>query len=148
MRIVPDTNLIISGLLWRGNPRRIINLAQAKEIELYGSGETYSEFRRVAEYTRFQKYLEREIFSPQKLIVDYRAFIKPVSVAGILPGISVVKDDPDDDAFFRVAKACGAKLIISGDPHLLKIKKYDDIRVVEPTIFLEIYPKLRGNRVG
>lgn len=148
MRIVPDTNLIISGLLWRGNPRRIINLAQAKEIELYGSSETYSEFRRVAEYTRFQKYLEREIFSPQKLIVDYRAFIKPVSVANILPGISIVKKDPNDDAFFRVAKACGARLIVSGDPHLLEIKKYDNIRVVEPTIFLEIYPQLRGNRVS
>lgn len=148
MRIVPDTNLIISGLLWRGNPRRIINLAQAKEIELYGSGETYAEFCRVAGYGRFQKYLEREIFSSPKLILDYRAFIKPVSVKDILPGISIVSKDPDDDAFFRVAKACGAKLIISGDPHLLEIKKYDDIRVIEPTIFLEIYPELRGNRIS
>ncbi|GAF87392.1 unnamed protein product, partial [marine sediment metagenome] len=81
MRIVPDTNLIISGLLWRGNPRRIINLAQAKKIELYGNEETYKEFCRVVEYIKFQKYLTREIFSPQKLIIDYRALIKPVSIA-------------------------------------------------------------------
>lgn len=147
MRIVPDTNLIISGLLWRGNPRQIINLAHAKEIELYGSGETYKEFGRVVEYKKFRKYLVREIFSSQKLVIDYRALLKPVSTSGIFPGVNIVKEDPPDDAFFRVAKACNSKIIVSGDTHLLKVEKYDDIRVVEPAIFLEILPKLQGRRI-
>lgn len=143
MIIVPDSNIIISGLLWRGNPRKIINLAYNKEIELFGSKETYKEFCRIVNYSRFKKALSREIFSHQRLIIDYTNLVRIISVSGVLTGINVVKKDPDDDIFFKTAKACNAKIIISGDPHLLEIKKYDDIRIIEPSIFMDIFPKLK-----
>jgi predicted nucleic acid-binding protein len=95
------------------------------------------------QYPRFQKYLQREIFSPDKLMIDYKAFVKSVTVGNVLEGQTVVAEDPDDDAYFRVAKACGAKLIVSGDLHLLKVAKFEDVRVVEPAVFLEIFPQLR-----
>ena len=36
-RTVPDTNIVISGLLWRGNPRRVLDAARDGIIELYTS---------------------------------------------------------------------------------------------------------------
>jgi len=147
MIIVPDNNILISGLLWKGNPRKIINLAYRKKVEFYGSKETYEEFCRVVTYPRFKKALSREIFTPQRLIIDYKSIIKIVPTSRILVEVNVVKKDPDDDIFFRVAKASKAKIIVSGDPHLLEVKKYDDIRVVEPVVFLEIFPKLLGKLI-
>jgi putative PIN family toxin of toxin-antitoxin system len=104
MRVVPDANIIIAGLLWRGSPRRLIGLAHERQIELYGSEETYAEFCRIVQYERFQKHLQREIFSPQKLIVDYRAFVKPVSISNVLHGKNIVAADPDDDAYFSAER--------------------------------------------
>ena len=147
MIIVPDTNLMISGLLWRGNPRKIINLVYAKKIDFFGSKETYEEFCRVIYYPRLKKVLSREIFSPQKLILDYKNLVKIASISNTLMGVNIIKKDPDDDMFIRVAEAVKAKIIISGDPHLLDFKKYNNIRIIEPALFLEILPKLRGGLI-
>lgn len=147
IKIVPDTNVLISSLLWRGPSREILNKAESKEVELYGSEETQEEFCRTVRYPKFEKYLTRSIYTPEKLILDYRGIINIISLRGILDGVNFVKDDPDDDKFIRTAKAVGAKIIVSGDPHLLKLKKIDEIRMVEPAVLLKILPKLKGKVV-
>lgn len=147
IKAVPDTNVLMSGLLWRGPSREILNKAEAKELELYGSEGAYEEFCRVVYYPKFKKYLARNIYTPKKLILDYKGIINMVSLYEILDGVSFAKDDPDDDKFIRIAKVIGAKIIVSGDPHLLKLKKVGEIRIVEPAVFLKIFPKLRGKIV-
>ena len=121
----------------RGAPRGLINLALMKKIVMFGSTETYQEFKRKIELPKFKKYLERQIFTPEKLDFDYRSFVNIIEPYDTLQGINIVKDDPDDDMYFRVAKACGSKIIVSGDKGVLKVKKYDDIIVVTPRKFVE-----------
>lgn len=120
-----------------GAPRQLINLALSKRIVMYGSAETYGEFREKIGLPKFKKYLERQIFTPEKLDFDYRTFINLVDPHGTLRGINIVKDDPDDDMYFRVAKACGSKIIVTGDKGILKVKKFDGIITVKPSKFVE-----------
>jgi predicted nucleic acid-binding protein len=44
--------------------------------------------------------------------------------------------DPDDDKFIAYALACGAKLIVSGDKHLLDVTGYRGIEVLKPRTFI------------
>lgn len=147
IKIVPDANILISGMLGLpGLPRKIINLSLAKRIVMYGSKETYEEFCKKVYLPRLQKYWRTQIFTPEKMILDYRLFMNMVEPFDTLAGVKIVKVDPDDDKYFRLAKACGAKIIVTGDKKILEIKKYNDIRVVTAASFLESFSKLhQGN---
>lgn len=147
MIVVPDTNLIIKGLIFRGDARQILNLAYLKEIELYGSANSYQEIERVLSYNRFKKYLEKEIYTPEKLLLSYKNLVNITTIGSHLKGLRVIEEDSDDDEFIRIAKAVNSKIIISSDKHLRKIKKYEDIRIIEPDIFLEIYPRISGRTI-
>ncbi|MFA5358639.1 MAG: putative toxin-antitoxin system toxin component, PIN family [Patescibacteria group bacterium] len=144
MRIVPDTNLLIQGLLFRGTARKIINLAYEKKVDFYGSANSFNEIKRVVYYSRFKKYLENEIFSPEKIMISFKSLITVVSIDSKYKNSKFVADDADDDEFIRIAKTVQSKFIISSDKHLKNIKKVDDIRIVEPEIFLKIYPTISG----
>lgn len=144
IKVVPDTNLIISGFLWHGDPRQILNLAEMKEIELYGSEDTHKEFCDVISRPKFQKILASNIYTPEKLILDYRGILNMVSLHGELTDLRVVDGDKDDDLFFRTARLAGAVIIISKDARVLAVKKHAGITVVDPTTFLnDTFPKLK-----
>jgi putative PIN family toxin of toxin-antitoxin system len=147
MIIVPDTNLLIKGLIFRGDARQILNLAYSKKIKLYGSINSYKEMERVVNYSNFKKYLEKEIYTPDKLFLSYKALINIITINDEFKGIKVVIDDPDDDEFIRIAKTINSKIIISSDKHLIKIEKYEDIRIIEPEIFLKIYPTISNRKI-
>ncbi|MBU2529867.1 MAG: putative toxin-antitoxin system toxin component, PIN family [Elusimicrobia bacterium] len=147
MKIVFDTNLFIQGLIFRGDAREILNMVYRRKLQSYGSQGSYSEIRRVVNYDRFKKFLDKEIYTPDKLLVTYRSLVNMVTIPLKYKDLKVVLDDPDDDEFIRIAKATGAKIIISNDRHLKKIKKYEDIRIVEPSIFLKIYPRISGRKI-
>lgn len=138
IKVVPDANIILSSMLSsQGAPRALINLALAKKIVMYGSAETYAEFQRKIHMPKFKKYLDRQIFTPEKLEIDYRTFINIVEPGEELTHLKVVEADPDDDMYFRVAKACGARIIVTGDKAVLDIKKYDGIVVTTVGRFVE-----------
>jgi len=143
IKIVPDANILISGMLgFPGLPRKTINLSLAKRIVMYGSNETYEEFCNKVHLPRLQKYWKTQIFTPEKMILDYRLLMNMVEPFDTLANVEVVKSDPDDDKYFRLAKACGAKIIVTGDKKILEVKKYDGIRVVTARSFLESFSKL------
>lgn len=144
IKIAPDANILISGMLgFPGLPRKIINLSLAKRIVMYGSNETYEEFCNKVYLPRLQKYWKTQIFTPEKMILDYRLLMNMVEPFDTLTGVKIVKSDPDDDKYFRLAKACGAKIIVTGDKKILEVKKYDGIRVTTARSFLESFSKLQ-----
>ena len=50
-----------------------------------------------------------------------------------------VCDDPDDDKFLACALASKAKLIVSGDKHLLRVSSYRGIVILSPRKFIDEY---------
>ncbi len=132
MKVVIDTNVLISGIFWSGNPHQILEYWKAGKIELIVSLEILEEYHRVAEvlsnkYPGIDIHLILELISLHSVLVE-----TPMSY----PKISV---DPDDDKFMICAESSNTKIVISGDKHLLEVNGYHGISVLKPKQFLDKY---------
>lgn len=132
-RIVPDTNTIISGLLWRGNPRRILDAARDGIIELFTSPVLLEELKDVLSREKFARKLTAANVTVQDLVSGYSALATVIEAEPIEPVILI---DPDDDAVLACALSAEAEVIVSGDNDLLDLKEYEEIRILTATEFL------------
>lgn len=129
MRIVVDTNVVLSGLLWTGPPQHLINLARAREIDLYSSVFLIAELAEVIGREQFASRILAAGLSAAELMADYATLVRLVIPAEIRPA---VRDDPDDDQVLACALASQADLIVSGDKDLRRLKTYHRISIVSP----------------
>lgn len=130
MRLVLDTNTVISGLLWQGTPGRLIDAAQTKSITLCTSVSLLSELRGVLAREKFAGQLQARALNVSEVFDGYAALAMIVAPAGIAP---IVTKDPADDAVLACALAAQADLIVSGDPHLRDLKTYRGIPIITAT---------------
>jgi len=124
LRIVFDSNVYISALLFKGIPGKILDMAFKNEIILITSGEIITETVRIL----------REKFKwPEHNIDKFMRRLSDISV-NIRPGIklNVIKERESDNRVLECAVSGDASLIVSGDKHLLKLKKYKNIPIVKP----------------
>ncbi|MBI5598363.1 MAG: putative toxin-antitoxin system toxin component, PIN family [Deltaproteobacteria bacterium] len=129
-RAVLDTNVMVSALLFRGELSRLHALWKTKAFTIAASREIVEEYLRVLAYPKFN-LTEKEI----KDIIqeELLPYIEPVMVAGKLKGVCV---DPDDDKFLYCAEAAKADVVVSGDEHLLRLKKYKGCPIITAEKFL------------
>lgn len=133
MRVVADTNIIVSGLLWRGNPRRILDAARTSDINLFTTAVLLAELDDVLSREKFAARLAAAGVAPRELVLGYAGLASVITPAEIDP---VILADPDDDAVLSCAVASNSEVIVSGDRHLLKLEKYQDIRIVTASTFV------------
>jgi putative PIN family toxin of toxin-antitoxin system len=131
-KIVIDTNVIVSALLFGGKPGELIPLWINGRIEPIVTREITDEYIRVLAYPKF-KLTEKEI----RYLV-YQQLLPYFQVVKTCPGQVIVQKDPSDDKFIRCALAGNSKVIVSGDIHLLSLKVYQDLRILSPVQFLKI----------
>jgi putative PIN family toxin of toxin-antitoxin system len=130
MRIVCDTNVLISGVLFNGPPRRVLELIARGAIDNAVSLEILAEVKNVL--------LRPEFGLSSEQVTDMVAtFAETFSL--VAPGVQVdaVKDDPDDDRILEAAQTAHARVIVSGDQHLLSIKAWREIEILSPAVFME-----------
>ncbi len=127
MKIVLDTNTVISGLLWKGAPRQILDLARSGSLTLFTSPELLAELANVLERKKFSARLALAETNVDELVYGYAALAQTIRPAKIKP---MIKVDPDDDKVLACAKAAKAEVITSGDDHLLNLKEYEGIRIL------------------
>jgi len=136
MRVVLDTNVIISDALWKGTPHRILHLSLAAKIALYTSATLLEELANVFRCKTFATQLKRVRGTSQEVILGYATLAHFVVPEKIHP---VILDDPDDDAVLACALAASANAIVSGDGHLLALGSYQNIPIMLPSDFLGRY---------
>jgi putative PIN family toxin of toxin-antitoxin system len=127
MRLVLDTNTVVSGLLWSGSPRHLLDAARAGQAVLYTSLVLLAELDDVLQRPRFAARLRAAGISAQTLVVGYAALAVLVPPAPIAP---VILADPDDDAVLACAVAAQADAMVSGDRHLLALGSYHTIPIL------------------
>ncbi|MDI6731088.1 MAG: putative toxin-antitoxin system toxin component, PIN family [Candidatus Margulisbacteria bacterium] len=132
-KIVLDSNVIISALLWSGLPHQILQLAENHNILIFSSMEILDEVFKVLKRPKLQKRINELHTSPDELI---ESLLGVVEIVHSRNKLYVIINDPDDNKIIECAVASEADHIITGDPHLLKLKRYGNIVIVNPRKYL------------
>ena len=130
MRIVLDTNVVMSALLWRGTPYRLLEaIGQRSSSQLYSSTALLEELTDVLTRPSAIKRLALIEKTAATVLADYVELIElvaPTTVPRVVPG------DVDDDQVIAAAVAAQANLIVSGDrKHLLPLGSHAGIAIVD-----------------
>ena len=137
MRLVADTNTVISGLLWHGAPRRLLDAARAGKVSLFTSADLLVELEDTLSRAKFAERLERAGVTRRVLVQGYATLAAVIKPAAIPPAVLA---DLDDDAVLACAVAAQAQAIASGDSHLLNLKTYQDIPILTVNELLALLP--------
>ena len=133
MRVIVDTNVWVSGLLWRGMSWKLLRLAEAGAIELCMTPTMLVELAEVLSYERLQTRLEQLGLTPAELVAYA---LNLATIFEVPDGDPIVVTDPDDDIFLHCAVVAGAAFVVSGDHHLLDLGEYADIPILKVRDFL------------
>lgn len=136
MRVVVDTNVVISGLLWGGPPNQIMKWARDGRFEILTCEKTADEFKRVLQYKRFSQRLAELDVTPQEVFAYFLNIVYFVADLDKLP--EVILEDPFDNVFLALAETYHAHLIISGDHHLLELKHHGSMEIVNPSEAVQV----------
>jgi len=129
MRLVLDTNIVVSAAIGSSAPARLIELAADGEIELATSAALLAELAGVLARQHIAKRLSRRHRSGGEVVSLYSEIADHTAPASITP----TAPDPDDDEVLACAVAAGADLIVSGDRHLLNLKTFHGIPILLAT---------------
>lgn len=127
MRLVLDTNIVASGLLWNGTPAQLIESARVNEIEVFTSRVLLAELARVLQRPKFAKAIAASGLPFDELVLGYAELAMLVT---LVPIPATVPNDPDDDHVLACAIAAEAELIVSGDSDLLTLKMFREIPIM------------------
>jgi putative PIN family toxin of toxin-antitoxin system len=137
VRVVLDTNTIVSGLLWRGPPRQLLDAARETRITLYSSAALVAELAEVIARERFLPHLRTAGVSAVGLSPTSRSLPArhPRRIGPTVTG------DPDDDQVLACALAAEAQMIVSGDNRIRNLKTYQSIPIVGAAEALKRLPQ-------
>ena len=129
MRLVLDTNTVVSGLIWGGVPGQLIDAAAAGTVQILSSVPLLNELRDVLFRKKFAAQLAEKGVNAADLFEGYAALVQLVVPADIGP---VILADPDDDIVLATAVAGDVDAIVSSDAHLLGIGEFRGMPIITP----------------
>lgn len=131
MKIVVDTNVMISGIFFGGNPQKVLRAIVSNEIVACATTEIIDEYEEIVErmIQKKQGHLNANILTP---VLQKLELIEAKSIVDICR-------DPDDNKFLGCAKDAKALYIVSGDADLLDLENYEDIDIITAKEFCERY---------
>lgn len=131
MKVVIDTNVLISGIFWGGTPYKILELWENKKVKIFASKSMLNEYFKVLD------------------IMDKEGSVAKKWQLSLLQNSTIVEDvnqvqlcrDPDDDKFINCALIVKASHIISGDQDLLTLGEISNVKIVNPAQFVALMEK-------
>jgi len=133
IRVVLDTNVVISGLFWKGNPHRLLMACKERKLKMVTSVDLLEELKTVL-------LREKKFGLNEKKVKEIITAIAQVSEI-VVPKerLSVIKEHLSDNRVLECAKEGNAQYIISGDKHLLSLEEYKGIKIVKPTEAVKLF---------
>lgn len=128
MRVVLDSNVVFSALLWGGTPYRLLDtLRQHTDARLYTSPKLLEELADILSRPVAAKRLAQIQRHPAAILDDYLKLVEIVQPAMLAHPIC---RDPDDDHVIACAVAARAEILVSGDRDLLELGRHGDVRIL------------------
>ncbi len=130
MRIVLDTNVLMSGIFFGGPPYRILQAWREEKVQFAVCLGILAEYRQVAarlghRYKGIDISALLDLVAVHSLIVQAVPLPRPVCL------------DRNDDVFLACALAASTRIIVSGDRHLLAVSGWAGVRVLRPKTFVD-----------
>jgi putative PIN family toxin of toxin-antitoxin system len=132
VKIVLDTNVLVSGIFFSGPPAQILRAFGQSKLRLIVTPDILEEYNRVAAELH-EHYPGIETSRILELIVIGSEICVPAELE------HPICTDPNDDKFFAAAIAGRAKVIFSAGKHLLKVSGAHGISVLTPRSFVDRY---------
>lgn len=136
MRVVLDTNIWVSAIIWGGNPEKIVDLQQHKLITIAMSEELLKELKTTFNKRKLQPKLNTLNLELDSVINLVRESVNFYPITEI--NVTQLRD-PDDNIILATAIASNADVIITGDQDLLTLVKYQNIPIMTSNNFLNTY---------
>ena len=130
LKVVLDTNILVSAWLWEGNESKIVELIENGLVIGYTSLQLIQEFENVMNYPKF-RLSEEEIASA---IGYYQIILRTIEPKIV---VNIICDDPADNRVLDCALSAKVNAIITGDKHLLELGKFKNITMLTSTEFLK-----------
>jgi uncharacterized protein len=130
LKIVMDSQVIISGIVFGGKARDILTGIHQGKIELYTVKEIMDEVIRILEF-KFE-YPKSKLLAIENELCQSAVFTEPDIK------LDAVRDDPSDNCVIECAVFSNCDYIVSGDKDLLQLKEYHSIEILNPAEFLEL----------
>lgn len=128
-RVVLDTNVYISAFLFGGPPRRVFEYVVDGSVQCFVSLPLLDEIRDVLQRRKFGLSIEQAL----AFVEELQALVRVVVPGG---AVNAVAADPDDNRVLECALAARAEVVVTGDAHLLQLKHWRGIRMVDPSAFI------------
>lgn len=135
MKVVLDINVLICAFFWHGLPHNLLKSIEKGDLILCLTPAMLKELRNVLIRPFFSSRIKERKTSVEELLAGLLELTELHPDRKIEP---IVKNDPDYDKVLSCAKFSEAKYIITGDPHLLKLKNYSGILILTPRQFLNL----------
>jgi putative PIN family toxin of toxin-antitoxin system len=134
-KVVLDTNVLVSAVLFKGELAGIVDLWKKGRIMPVFSRATFAEFKTVLEYPKFS-LTEHEI----KMIIEEEV-LPFFEIAETTDRINGICRDPDDDKFIACAVYASADFIVTGDGDLLDMGKYKSVNIISGSTLLKMFER-------
>ena len=131
MKILIDTNILISGLFFHGLPKKLLREIDFEKFNLCVNKEIINEYTEKIDkkFSKSKYILDKDL--RQKIFSSFKNFEK-------VSDLKICRD-PDDDKFINCAIDAKAIYIVSGDNDLLTIKNFARIEIVTAREFYDKY---------
>jgi putative PIN family toxin of toxin-antitoxin system len=130
MNLVLDTNIVVSGILWRGPPHDLLERVLAGEATAWTCAELHAELFQVLNYPKLRDLLAARDLDPAKISDRYAALCRWVRAT---PLPQPICRDPQDDRVLACALAAHADAVVSGDDDLLSLRAVTNIPILSAT---------------
>ena len=128
---VYDTNILISAFIGRGAPHKALDAVYTGKVRLIISPDMLLEFEDVISRTKFN-YTKKQIRRILTIVFKVAKVVEPDFK------VDIVKEDSSDNRVIEAAISGKAKYIVTGDGHLLSLKKVENIEIITVNEFLKL----------
>ena len=130
-RVVLDTNVLVSALLFKGALSRLVELWRRGKIVPIISKETFAELTTVLQYPKFS------LSSVEVKSVVEHEILPYFEITEFVKTVKGVCRDPGDDKFISCALSASADCIVSGDKDFCDLRQYKTVKIISPSDFLK-----------
>ena len=137
LRAVLDTNILVSAIISDGKARDLLKKGIANKYRIVTSDLILKELAAVLCRPKFKTCTDET----SRIIVALR---KTADVVDVKTKIEAIKEDPKDDMVIETALDGEARIIVTGDNHLLALKQFGAIKIIT---IEEMLTCLRGEKI-